>query len=116
MSILALIEGRKPEELGAIVKNGLDEFVKGKIEETINDLLQGGDRGFPDGCVEGADVRHQKRILQATSENEMRKDRGKRPERQAQSVRDEDHSAVQANGGGSRIRHPVPVSEGAVPE
>lgn len=41
MSILALIEGKKPEELGAIVKNGLDEFVKDKIEETINDLLQG---------------------------------------------------------------------------
>ena len=41
MSILALIEGKKPEELGAIVKNSLDEFVKDKIEETINDLLQG---------------------------------------------------------------------------
>lgn len=41
MSILALIEGRKPEELGAIVKNSLDEFVKDKIEEAINDLLQG---------------------------------------------------------------------------
>ena len=41
MSILALIEGKKPEELGAIVKNSLDEFVKDKIEEAINDLLQG---------------------------------------------------------------------------
>lgn len=41
MSILALIEGKKPEELGTIVKNSLDEFVKDKIEETINDLLQG---------------------------------------------------------------------------
>ena len=41
MSILALIEGKKPEELGAIVKNSLDEFVRDKIEETINDLLQG---------------------------------------------------------------------------
>ena len=26
MSILALIEGKKPEELGSIVKNSLDEF------------------------------------------------------------------------------------------
>ena len=41
MSILALIEGKKPEELGTIVKNSLDEFVKDKIEEAINDLLQG---------------------------------------------------------------------------
>ncbi|MDD5933361.1 MAG: transposase [bacterium] len=41
MSILALIEGKKPEELGSIVKNSLDEFVKDKIEETLNDLLQG---------------------------------------------------------------------------
>ncbi len=41
MSILALIEGKKPEELGTIVKSSLDEFVKDKIEETINDLLQG---------------------------------------------------------------------------
>ena len=41
MSILALIEGKKPEELVAIVKNSLDEFVKDKIEEAINDLLQG---------------------------------------------------------------------------
>lgn len=41
MSILALIEGKKPEELGSIVKNSLDEFAKDKIEETLNDLLQG---------------------------------------------------------------------------
>lgn len=41
MSILALIDGKKPEELGTLVQGALDEFVKGKIEETINDLLQG---------------------------------------------------------------------------
>ena len=41
MSILALIEGKKPEELGSIVKKSLDEFAKDKIEETLNDLLQG---------------------------------------------------------------------------
>lgn len=41
MSILSLIEGKKPEELGTIVKDSLDEFVKDKIEEAINDLLEG---------------------------------------------------------------------------
>lgn len=39
MSILALIEGKKPEELGTIVKNSLDEFVKDKIEEAITKII-----------------------------------------------------------------------------
>ena len=41
MSILALIEGKNPEELGTLVKSSLDDFVREKIEETVNTLLLG---------------------------------------------------------------------------
>lgn len=41
MSILTLIDGKTPQELGDFFKNSLDEFVKEKIQATINQLLQG---------------------------------------------------------------------------
>ena len=41
MSILALIDGKNPEELGTLVKSSLDDFVREKIEETVNTLLLG---------------------------------------------------------------------------
>ncbi len=41
MSILTLIEGKSSEELGNFFKKSIDDFVKEKIIETINQLLQG---------------------------------------------------------------------------
>lgn len=41
MSILTLIEGKSSEELGDFFKKSIDDFVKEKIAETLNQLLQG---------------------------------------------------------------------------
>ena len=41
MSILALIKEKNPTEIGTMFLSTLDEFVKEKIQETINELLQG---------------------------------------------------------------------------
>ncbi len=41
MSILTLIDGKSPQELGEFFKTSINEFVKEKITETLNQLLQG---------------------------------------------------------------------------
>ncbi len=41
MSILTLIDGKTSEELGDFFKSSIDEFVKEKLQETINQLMQG---------------------------------------------------------------------------
>lgn len=41
MSILILIDGKSSEELGEFFKSSINEFVKEKLQETINQLMQG---------------------------------------------------------------------------
>ena len=41
MSILSLIKEKRPEDLGNMLISTLDDFVKEKIEEAINDLMDG---------------------------------------------------------------------------
>lgn len=41
MSILSLIKEKRPEDLGNILISTLDDFVKEKIEEAINGLMDG---------------------------------------------------------------------------
>lgn len=39
MSILILIDGKSSEELGEFFKSSINEFVKEKLQETINQFM-----------------------------------------------------------------------------